>query len=139
MGRRLALLLVVAAVACASGTGSVNDLRWYDQPKGDLWQAAIRAMTDIGARIVIQSQTSGTLSGTLDQVELGGQVRIDVSVRDSAGDPGSRSVSSDLRISVRLEGVPNDDPELRTDLTRIRDTYLDAVDHHVALLERMRR
>ncbi len=138
--RRLMILPLFALVlSCASGAGSVNELRWYDQPRTDVWQAAVRAMDDIGAKIIVQSQSSGILTGALNQVELGGQVRIDVSVRDSAEAGGAQSLSSDLKVAVRLEGEPNEDPELRQDLARIRDTYLEAVEHHLQLFERMRR
>ena len=138
--RRLMLLPLFALLfSCASGAGSVSELRWYDQPRSDVWQAALRAMDDIGANILFQSQSSGILTGTLNQVELGGQVRIDVSVRDSAGGGSAQAVTSDLRVSVLLEGEPNEDPELRRDLALIRDTYLEAVEHHLQLFERMRR
>ncbi len=139
MRRLMFLPLFALLFSCASGAGSVNELRWYDQPRSDVWQAAVRAMDDIGAKIVVQSQSSGILTGALDQVELGGQVRIDVSVRDSAGGGSAQAVTSDLRVAVLLEGEPNEDPELRRDLGVIRDTYLEAVEHHLRLFERMRR
>jgi len=138
--RRLMLLpLFALLLSCASGAGSVNELRWYDQPPSDVWQAAVRAMVDIGADITIQSQSSGVLNGTVDQVELGGPVTVDVSIRDSVGGGGGQSLTTDVRVSVHLEGKSNDDPELRQDLGRIRDTYFDAVEHHLRLFERMRR
>jgi hypothetical protein len=129
--------VLILTLSCASsGPGPVSDRQWYDGGFDRVWAAAVRAMADIGADIAVQSRASGMLAGTLDMVELGGRVRIDVSVRRTAGASSPSGGTTDVSAAVGLEGRPNDDPELRDDLAVIRDRYMSAVDHHMGAFRR---
>jgi hypothetical protein len=139
MCRVVLVPLLLMVLSCASGPGPVSDRQWYDQPVDVAWAAAVRAMSDLGADLLVQSRSSGMLAGALDMVELGGRVRIDVTVRSSAGGSGTLVTTSEVSASVRLEDRPADDPQLRDDLAAIRDRFMEALDHHIQALDRMRR
>lgn len=127
-------LAVVVTLSCTT-TGTVSEQSFLYEPKPVVWQAAVRAMQDIGAKILASSENAGMLSGALNMVELGGRVRIDVSVRPSGGGSQAMNEGSDLSVSVVLEGVENDDPQLREDLARIRDEYIEAAKYHARVLQ----
>lgn len=130
-----ALVLAVVFTLSCTTTGTVSDQSFFYEPKTVVWQAAVRAMQDIGAKILASSENAGMLSGALNIVELGGRVRIDVSVRPSGGGSQAMNEGTDLSVSVVLEGVENDDPQLREDLAKIRDEYLEATEYHARALQ----
>jgi hypothetical protein len=131
--RGAATIILALGLACAS-TGTVSERAFLFESRSVVWQAATRAMQDVGARIVASAESAGTLAGVVDMVELGGRVRIDVRVASAAGASDLEGAGTDLDVSVVLEGSPNDDPELRSNLAEVRDTYITAVKWQAAVL-----
>ena len=129
---RAGVVLVLLTVLSCASTGTVSDRAFFYEGRSVVWQAALRAMRDVGARIVSSSEPAGILTGALDLVELGGRVRLDVRVSSSPGGTEAESTGTDLDVSVTLEGRPNDDLELREDLAEVRDAYIDAARRHAA-------
>lgn len=135
--RRLALaVLLVAAVGCASSSSSsssshdtIGGMRMFMQPRSLSWDAAVVAMHDIGARIIVQNRSAGLLAGEVRRGELGGRVRIDVTVRASSSMPGEeRNTGSDISVTVMYQGGTPNEPGLQDELRDLRDEYLDAVE-----------
>lgn len=130
MRRLLIVTAMLVSMSCAS-SGSIGEMRMVMQPKSDVWHAAVAAMHDIGATIRVSNEASGSLAGDVGNGELGGLVRIDVTVRPSAqNQDGSRS-GSDISVSVSLDGGVPDDPSLKNELRSVKDEYLDAVESNL--------
>lgn len=130
MRRLLIATALFASMSCAS-SGSISEMRMFIQPRSEVWEAAVVAMHDIGAKIVVSNRSSGMLTGDVTRGELGGRVRLDVTVRSSSQtQDGSRS-GSDLSVGVTYEGGIPDDPYLRAELKELKDQYLDAVERNL--------
>ncbi len=133
MRRLLIMTALLASMSCAS-SGSISEMRMFIQPRSEVWQAAVVAMHDVGAKILVSNQSSGMLAGDITRGELGGRVRLDVTVRSSAQtQDGSRS-GSDLSVGVTYEGGMPDDPFLKAELKDLKDQYLDAVERNLMMV-----
>ncbi len=133
MRRLLIATALLASMSCAS-SGSISEMRMFVQPRSEVWEAAVVAMHDIGAKILVSNRSSGMLAGDVTRGELGGRVRLDVTVRSSSQtQDGSRS-GSDLSVAVTYEGGIPDDPYLKADLKELKDQYLDAVERNLVFV-----
>ncbi|MCK5378034.1 MAG: hypothetical protein KAJ78_01470 [Acidobacteria bacterium] len=133
MRRLLIATALLASMSCAS-SGSISEMRMFMQPRSEVWEAAVVAMHDIGAKILVSNRSSGMLAGDVTRGELGGRVRLDVTVRSSSQtQDGSRS-GSDLSVAVTYEGGIPDDPYLKADLKELKDQYLDAVERNLVFV-----
>ncbi len=133
MRRLLIATALLASMSCAS-SGSISEMRMFMQTRSEVWQAAVVAMHDVGAKILVSNQSSGMLAGDITRGELGGRVRLDVTVRSSSQtQDGSRS-GSDLSVGVTYEGGIPDDPFLQTELKDLKDQYLDAVERNLVVV-----
>lgn len=128
----LVAVAVLALAACAT-TDSVSGFRMYIQPRALTWEAAVAAMHDIGAHIVVSNRSSGLLAGEVRRAELGGRVRLDVTVRASAANQDGSSDGSDINVGVIYQGGIPDDPHIREDLVDLKDQYMEAVDRNLAM------
>ncbi len=133
MRRLMIVTAMLASMSCAS-SGSISEMRMFIQPRSEVWQAAVVAMHDIGAKIVVSNQSSGMLAGDIARGELGGRVRLDVTVRSSAQNQDGSRDGSDLSVAVTYEGCMPDDPYLKADLKELKDQYLDAVEPNLMMV-----
>jgi len=124
---------LLASMSCAS-SGSISEMRMFIQPRSEVWQAAVVAMDDVGARIVVSNQSSGMLVGDIERGELGGRVRFDVTVRSSAQSQDGSRDGSDLSVGVTFEGGIPDDPYMKVELKELKDQYLDAVERNLMMV-----
>ena len=133
MRRLLIMTALLASMSCAS-SGSISEMRMFIQPRSEVWQAAVVAMDDVGARIVVSNQSSGMLVGDIERGELGGRVRFDVTVRSSAQSQDGSRDGSDLSVGVTFEGGIPDDPYMKVELKELKDQYLDAVERNLMMV-----
>jgi len=133
MRRLFILTALLASMSCAS-SGSISEMRMFIQPRSEVWQAAVVAMHDIDAKIVVSNQSAGVLAGDIRRGELGGRVRIDVTVRSSAQNQAGTRDGSDLSVAVTFEGGVPDDPYLKAELKELKDQYLDAVERNLMMV-----
>lgn len=133
MRRLMIVTAMLASMSCAS-SGSISEMRMFIQPRSVVWQAAVVAMHDIGAKIVVSNQSSGMLAGDIARGELGGRLRIDVTVRSSAQNQDGSRDGSDLSVGVTYEGGMPDDPYLKAELKELKDQYLDAVERNLMMV-----
>ena len=133
MKRLLIAAALFALMSCAS-SGSISEMRMFMQPRSDVWQAAVVAMHDVGAKILVSNQSSGMLAGDVTRGELGGRVRLDVTVRASAQNQDGARGGSDLSVEVTFEGGTPDDPYLKAALKELKDQYLDAVEGNLMMV-----
>ncbi len=133
MRRLLIAAAVLASISCAS-SGSISEMRMFMQSRSEVWEAAVVAMHDVGARIIVSNRSSGMLAGDVTRGELGGRVRLDVTVRASAQTQDGTRSGSDLSVAVTYEGGMPDDPYLQADLRELKDQYLDAVERNLTFV-----
>ena len=133
MRRLLIVTALLASMSCAS-SGSISEMRMFIQPRSEVWQAAVVAMHDVGAKILVSNQSAGMLAGDVTRGELGGRVRLDVTVRSSAQNQDGRGSGSDLSVGVTYEGGMPDDPFLQAELKDLKDQYLDAVESNLMMV-----
>jgi len=133
MRRLLIMTALLASMSCAS-SGSISEMRMFIQPRSEVWQAAVVAMDDVGAKIVVSNQSSGMLVGDIERGELGGRVRFDVTVRSSAQSQDGSRDGSDLSVGVTFEGGIPDDPYMKVELKELKDQYLDAVERNLMMV-----
>ncbi|RLE31837.1 MAG: hypothetical protein DRJ61_10765 [Acidobacteria bacterium] len=133
MRRLLIMTALLASMSCAS-SGSIGEMRMFMQPRSEVWQAAVVAMHDVGARILVSNRSSGMLAGDVTRGELGGRVRLDVTVRSSSQTQDGIRSGSDLSVGVTYEGGMPDDPFLQVELKDLKDQYLDAVEHNLMMV-----
>jgi len=133
MRRLLIMTALLASMSCAS-SGSISEMRMFMQTRSEVWQAAVVAMHDVGAKILVSNQSSGMLAGDVTRGELGGRVRLDVTVRSSAQTQDGTRSGSDLSVGVTYEGGMPDDPYLQAELKELKDQYLDAVERNLAFV-----
>ena len=130
MRRLLIATAFLASMSCAS-SGSISEMRMFIQPRSEVWEAAVVAMHDIGAKIIVSNRASGMLVGDVTRGELGGRVRLDVTVRSSSQTQDGSRNGSDLSVGVTYEGGVPDDPYLKAEL---KEQYLDAVERNVVVI-----
>lgn len=139
MRRLLIATAILVSMSCAS-SGSIGEMRMFMQPRSEVWEAATVAMDDIGAKIIVSNRSSGLLVGDVTRGELGGRVRLDVTIRassqaqdDSRMNQGGPRGGSDLSVAVTYEGGVPDDPYLKAELKELKDQYLEAVETILAV------
>ena len=64
MRRLLIMTALLASMSCAS-SGSISEMRMFIQSRSEVWQAAVVAMHDIDAKIVVSNQSAGVLAGDI--------------------------------------------------------------------------
>ncbi len=133
MRRLLVMTALLASLSCAS-SGSIGEMRMFMQSRSEVWQAAVVAMHDMGAKILVSNQSSGMLAGDITRGELGGRVRLDVTVRASAQNQDGARGGSDLSVAVTFEGGTPDDPYLKAELRDLKDQYLDSVERNLMMV-----
>jgi len=133
MRRLLMMTALLASMSCAS-SGSISEMRMFMQSRSEVWQAAVVAMHDVGAKILVSNRSSGMLAGDVTRGELGGRVRLDVTVRSSAQNQDGTRSGSDLSVGVTFEGGMPDDPFLQAELKDLKDQYLDAVERNLTMV-----
>ncbi len=133
MRRLLMMTALLASMSCAS-SGSISEMRMFMQSRSEVWQAAVVAMHDVGAKILVSNRSSGMLAGDVTRGELGGRVRLDVTVRSSAQNQDGTRSGSDLSVGVTYEGGMPDDPFLQAELKDLKDQYLDAVERNLTMV-----
>jgi len=124
MKRLLIATAILASMHCAS-SGSISEMRMFIQPRSEVWEAAVVAMHDIGAKILVSNRSSGMLVGDVTRGEFGGGVRLDVTVRSSAQTQDGTRSGSDLSVGVTYQGGLPDDPYLKAELKELKDQFLD--------------
>ncbi len=133
MRRLLMMTALLTSMSCAS-SGSISEMRMFMQSRSEVWQAAVVAMHDVGAKILVSNRSSGMLAGDVTRGELGGRVRLDVTVRSSAQNQDGTRSGSDLSVGVTFEGGMPDDPFLQAELKDLKDQYLDAVERNLTMV-----
>lgn len=124
MSRIAAAVLCVACLGCAT-TQSVGQTTTMYVAKDRLWLAAQGALKDIGARIVVANQSTGTIVGRLE-VE-GTPIDLTVGISGSPA-PGERLVGYwDVSVRGALLGDSQPTEEWQRRLTYFEDQVIDRI------------
>jgi len=129
----IVISLVVCTVACASTTGRSGQWETFGDDYDIVWEAAVAAVQDIGARLISTNRQSGAILGRMTLDTTGSRVNIDVTV--------SRYIDSgEVRVKVLYPDRADEQTSgmLADDATALEEMYIDAVREAIRDLRRMR-
>ncbi len=117
---------VVTLAACASG-GRVGETRYHDADFDVVWQAALAAVGDIGARVKMENRGMGAISATMTVDAIGSAVDLEISVDKQVAGPGA-----EVQVRALDRFAPDPDADRLEDLKLLESQYLDLVEANVA-------
>jgi uncharacterized lipoprotein len=125
--RALAVALaVVSLAACASG-GRVGETRYHDADYDVVWQAALAAVADIGARVKVENRSMGAISATMTVDAIGSAVDLEISVDKEVAGRGA-----EVQVRAVDRHAVDPDADRIEDLELLESQYLDLVEANVA-------
>jgi hypothetical protein len=131
MARLLIPLLLFVAAGCSS-SGAVGESQFFMQDYQQIFAAAEATVGDVGGRISASNPTSGTILGTIESAELGGDIRLYVTLRRPAPYGSGRGEGgADVTAVATMEGV-GDDPTIAEELRDLEDRFMDILDGRLA-------
>lgn len=126
-GPLVAILVLLAACASSGRVGERQELYGrYEQ----IYMSALRAVNQMGGRIVTENRSSGVIVGQLDVDTLGGAVRLNITVdRPPTGGDADPRRAEYVTVKVRASepGGSTDDAEREVELQRLEQQYLQLV------------
>jgi hypothetical protein len=130
----LAISLTVCTMACASSTGRSGQWETFGADFDLVWEAAVMAVQDIGARLISTNRQSGVILGRMSLDTTGSLVNIDITVSHYVD-------SGEVRVKVLYPDREGDQTSgmLAEDATALEELYLEAVRGAIRDLHRMRR
>ena len=124
-------LILVLLLGCAS-SGRVGPSQYFEADEGIIWSAALEAVQAMGAKVVVSNRTSGIIAATMNVVEIGGGVRLDISVDDQLR-------GSEVQVRASLKSSAEAGDAYREELQYLEKQYLDLVDQGISKLMSRRR
>ena len=125
---------IAGVVLGCSSTGSLPEMMTTAVSYNRVWHAAVAAMRDLGAEIVVQIESIGVLEGKLDAVELGDRVMVRVQLRSTENIGAEPAVwGTDVSVSASLVSGISTDPFVKEDLKAIEKAYIELLSNRLGL------